>query len=116
MSEDTPFTEEKMEAIVGYCLTNQAFFMKCKDKIKSGWFTKNMTLGIIYEQLCQSYIVNKVFIKSVEEFKSESFFQEAKLQDREKYFKKIDVCVVDGTRRFNLDKIEKELTAFMRVY
>jgi replicative DNA helicase len=110
-----PFTEEFLEAIVGHCLTNQRFFVKCHNKLKGSWFTKNILLGNVFDQLCRSYKDNDIFIKSIEEFKGEVFFLEQKDREKEIYYNLIDRCVYQASSNFSIEKIERNLTGFLRV-
>src|SRR5665213_3232917 len=116
MALDTPlpFTEEFQEAIMGHCLINQRFFVKAENKLKGSWFTKNMMIGNLFDQLCRIYKDDEMFIKSVVEFKGDIFFIEQKDQEREKYYALIDRCVYQANS-FSVEKIEKSLTGFLRV-
>jgi KaiC/GvpD/RAD55 family RecA-like ATPase len=116
MALDTPlpFTEEFQEAIMGHCLINQRFFVKAENKLKGSWFTKNMMIGNLFDQLCRIYKDDEMFIKSVVEFKGDIFFIEQKDQEREKYYALIDRCVYQANC-FSVEKIEKSLTGFLRV-
>lgn len=109
-----PFTESMLEAIVGHCLTDQSFFLKCHKKIKSQWFVKNILVGNIYDQLCRSYDTNGCYIKSPLEFKSWEFFLEQNDTELEKYYGLIDRCIYSA-QQFNMVQLERVLTGFLRV-
>lgn len=108
------FSEEFQEAILGHCLIDQRFFLKCKSKLKGSWFTKNIMIGNLFDQLVKVYTENDRFIQSIEEFKSDIFFIDQSNSDREKYFQLIDACKYQS-KAFNLANIEKQLTGFLRL-
>ncbi len=39
--EALPFSKKRQEAVLGHLMTNLQFFMLCKDRIKSEWFTQD---------------------------------------------------------------------------
>lgn len=110
-----PFNEAFHEAIIGHCINNSGFFLKCFSRLKPQWFSKNIMLGTIFSQLCKYYEFEDAFVTSVDEFKNLPFFLEQKLEDREKYYKLIDKCSLLSARNFDLDSIERQLTGFLRV-
>ena len=112
---ELPFTEEWQEAIIGNCIVNAKFFMKCYGKLKPGWFTKNLKLGTLYDQLCKSYELYGQFIKSVADFKNETFFLEQKRSEQEAYYQLIDRCAKLSVDLVGIDKLERNLTGFLRV-
>jgi replicative DNA helicase len=107
------FSEEFQEAIVGHCIKDFKFFLKCYGKIKATWFTKNILLGSIFDQLCKAYDHYGRHIYSVEEFKNYTFFMEQEESQRQKYYHTIVICEV-SSRNFDLAKIERQLTGFLR--
>ena len=113
MSQDYPFTLEQQEAVIGHCLTNKSFFLKCKGKLKPSWFSKDIILSTIFDQLCKSFEKYNEFIQSSEEFKQEDFFQELDVKERTIYFNTIDRCQ-GRLNQFNLNRLERELTGFLR--
>jgi len=50
-----PFNETFQEAVIGHCLVDSRFFLRCKDRLKGSWFTKGARLGIIFDQLVKGY-------------------------------------------------------------
>ena len=112
--KELPFTEEWQEAIIGHCITNPNFFSKCKGKLQPNWFSKNILLATIYDQLVKSFDLNGVCVKSPISFKGEMFFNEQKHADREKFWNLIDRCVYQAGN-VELEKLEKNLTGFLRV-
>lgn len=109
-----PFTEEMQEAIVGYSLTDVDFFIKCNKRLRGNWFTKNINLGVIFDQLKFYYAKHREFIRSIDEFKAEPFFLEQKNSDKHKFYTLIDRSVA-SSRNFNLQNVERKLTGFMRL-
>lgn len=109
-----PFNEAFQEAVVGHCLTDSKFFVKCSGRLQPQWFSKNFMLGTLFSQLCILYKHDGIFITSVEEFKNHGFFLEQLPPDREKYYNLIGRCVL-SSKNFSVDKIEQELTGFLRV-
>lgn len=109
-----PFNEQFQEAVVGHCLTNLRFFMKCKDKLRSQWFSRNIMLGTIFSQLQRLYEADGSFITSIEEFKNSSFFLELSNDERDKYYHLIAICQLSADN-FDLNKIERQLTGFLRI-
>lgn len=109
-----PFNEQFQEAILGHCLTNIRFFMKCKDKIRPQWFSRNIMIGTLFSQLQREYLGSGQFITSIDEFKNGSFFLEVTTEERDKYYHLIAVCQASA-RNFDLPKIERQLTGFLRV-
>lgn len=109
-----PFNEQFQEAIVGHCLTNVRFFMKCKDKLRPQWFSRNIMLGTIFSQLCRAYDQDDAFITSIDEFKNVAFFLELKNDERDKYYHLIEVAMLTS-KNFELAKIERQLTGFLRI-
>lgn len=78
------------------------------------WFTKNLMLGAIFSQLCKGYEHYKRHIYSVDEFKNYSFFLEQTSEDLIKYHQLITRCLLSA-KNFDMEKIEKQLTGFLRV-
>ena len=118
MSEENalPFTEEFQEAILGHCLTDQKFFIKASERLKGSWFTKNVLIGNLFDQLCRCYKEDGMYIKSIVEFKGDIFFLEQKEKDKQKYYELIDICAYQrAAKEFSIDKIERNLTGFLRV-
>jgi replicative DNA helicase len=109
-----PFTEEWQEAIIGHCITNPNFFSKCNGKLQPNWFSKNILLGTIYDQLVKSHELNGVCVKSAVSFKGEMFFNEQKHAEREKFWNLIDKCVYQAGN-VELEKLERNLTGFLRI-
>lgn len=110
-----PFTESFQEAIIGYCITDVNFFMKCYEKIRPQWFTRNAMLADIFEQLSKSYKNNGKFIASIEEFMNEDFFLELSSEDKNKYYNLLQRCIFTRSgKEFDLEKLKKQLTGFLR--
>lgn len=116
MSEEKalPFNQEFQEAIIGHCFENASFFSKCRGKLRPQWFTKNLMLGTIFAQLVRVYEAEGSAITSVDEFKNCEFFLEQMPDEREKYYKLIDLCQLSA-KNFSIDKITRQLTGFLRV-
>lgn len=110
-----PFSESQQGAIVGHCLTNYKFFLKAHTKLRGTWFTKNPLHGVIFDLLCKVYKTDGVFIKSIEEFKSDFFFLDQTPFEKKKYYDAIDLCIFQAKDLFTLDKLERSLTAFLRL-
>jgi replicative DNA helicase len=113
MELSLPLSESEQESIIGHCLTDFNFFLKCKKNLKKNWFTINPLLGVVFEQLCKIHTRDNLYIKSIKEFKEEFFFKELTPQDRTKYFNLIDRCI-HSSGEFGLEKIKKKLTGFIR--
>jgi hypothetical protein len=107
-------SESEQEAVLGHALTDYNFFLKSKKNLKKTWFTHNPTVGVVFDQLCKIYDRDKIYIKSVMEFKQDFFFQSLTLQDQKKYYDLIDRCI-HSSKEFGIDRLKKKLTGFMRV-
>lgn len=113
VDKSLPFNEEFQEALVGHCLQNQDFFIKCYNKLKAEWFTRNILVGAIYSQLCTFYKLHDSFIQSVQEFKNFDFFLYQMPEERDKYYALLERCLL-SSRNFDITKIQKQLTGFLR--
>lgn len=113
-AEALPFNEEFQEAIIGHCIKDAKFFLKCSSKLQAEWFTKNYFLGAIFQQMCSYYKADSKTIQSSDELKNFSFFLEQTLTEKEKYYNLIERCKISAGN-FNLERIEKQLTAFLRI-
>ena len=109
-----PFTSVQQEAIVGHCLTDSIFFIKCKERIKPTWFTYSPMVSTVYDQLIKFYDSHNRPITSPEELVGESFFLEQTLADQEKYRNTVMTCLA-STRHFQKDILKRYLTGFIRI-
>jgi replicative DNA helicase len=107
-------SESEQESVLGWCLAEYNFFLKCKKNIKKTYFTYNPIVGVIFDQLCKMHDRDSLFIKSIAEFKQDHFFNSLTLQDQKKYYDLIDRCI-HSSKEFGLERLRKKLTGFMRV-
>jgi DnaB-like helicase C terminal domain len=111
-----PGNEEFQKALIGHCLNDPRFFMQCYGKIKAQWFTQNIMLANVFEQMVKSFDTHGVVPKSIGELMNEPFFLEQDVNSREKYKTLLGVCsyFATGNRSFSLDKIKKTLTDWLQ--
>lgn len=112
-----PFNEEFQQSIIGHCINDYRFFMQCKDKLKPQWFTKNIMLANIFEQMVESFNVHGTAPRSVAEVMNEPFFLEQNALEKEKYKQLMELCTyyAGSHKAFNLEKVKKQLTGFVRL-
>jgi hypothetical protein len=112
-----PFNEEFQQSIVGHCINDYRFFYQCKDKLKPQWFTKNLMVANIFEQMVNSYDIHGVAPRSTGEIMNEPFFLSQKESEKDKYRQMIELCSYFATsnKAFNLEKVKKQLTGFIRL-
>lgn len=109
-----PFSEAQQEAIVGWCLLDSVFFIKCQERIKPTWFTYNSLVATVFDQLVKFYQSHGRYIKSPDELMGEPFFLEQSLTDKEKFKTTIGHCML-STRKFDIETLKKYLTGFIRL-
>ena len=110
-----PFSETQQEAIVGYCLLYPLFFMKCYRMIKPTWFTYNPRVSVIFDQLCKFYERENRHVRAPSELPDEAFFVEMSIDEQNKYRTLMTRCMVSANESTDLPRMEKYLTAFIRV-
>jgi replicative DNA helicase len=113
MELSLPLSESEQEAVVGHCLTDFKFFLKCKKNLKKTWFTINPLIGVLFEQIVKVHNRDNLFIKSIKEFKEEFFFKELAPQERTRYYNLIDRCI-HSCGEFTLERTKRKLTGFIR--
>lgn len=113
MELSLPLSESEQEAVIGHCLTDFNFFLKCKKNLKKTWFTINPLLGVLFEQIVKIHNRDNLYIKSIKEFKEDFFFMELTAQERGRYYLLIDRCLLSA-KDYHLDRTRKKLTGFMR--
>lgn len=112
-----PFNEEFQQAIIGHCLNDYRFFLQCHDKLKPQWFTRNIMLANIFEQMVMSYDAHQVAPRSIGEVMNEPFFLEQRSDEKEKYKNLMELCSWNATshKAFNLNKVKQQLTGWIRL-
>lgn len=116
VQRELPFSETWQCAIVGHCIVNPRFFMKCYGKLQPQWFTKNPLLMNLFNELCKNYKSTGMFAESVDAFKGVSFFREQKPQQKIEYHNLIDACVyLTGDKGISVERLERDLTGFLRI-
>lgn len=100
-------------AIIGYCLTTEDFFYKCKQYINPSWF-EDVFLANIFEQLVIFFDKYKILPKSEHELFSEPFFRGQSLADGKKYYEAVELAKA-YSKNFTLEVLRNHLTNFVRV-
>jgi replicative DNA helicase len=108
-----PYNEHFQEAMIGHCILDHRFFLRCHEKIKGSWFNK-IILANIFDQLCIYYKAYGKSCKSKEELVNQQFFLDN--NDYTEYCNTIARCVykTGGHDGFDLDVMKKQLTGFVR--
>ena len=116
-SNDTAFdfSESFQEAIIGYCIHDLDFFKKASTKLKPSYFSANPKLATIFEQLVKAKEIYGEAIVSTAELKDRTYFRELKNEEKVDYFNTIDRCVGVTLNNYSLNKIEQDLTGFLRM-
>lgn len=116
MSDDVGLnsTETGQEAIIGHCVANSDFFKQCSTKLKAEWFTANVRLSTLFNQLIAANRKYNEPINNVEEFKNLQYFRELDPKERDLFYSLIDRCLYSSTLH-SLEKTRKDLTGFLRM-
>lgn len=108
------FSESFQESIIGHCMTDTDFLRKCINKISPRWFTHNVMLGDVFEELCKYYKKSGNNVKSAAELREMEFFTEQDTKTKEKYILLIDRCY-EARKNFDINNVKAKLTGFIRV-
>lgn len=103
------FTDSQQDAIVGWMLTENTFFIKCMAQIESKYFTSVLNQSIF--EVCSDFYSEYNRIPSVEEVKGQ--FNLRNHQDFRKYHDAVDLCMTTRGQH-GLDAISRNMTGWMR--
>ena len=106
--------DKEQEALLGHCITDYKFFLKCKGKIKSNWFSGDGEKAFIFDVLVEIYNRDGFFIKSVDEFKADDIFRYRSQGSKVIKSGIIDRCIF-SSGEFDAARIRRKLTGWMRV-
>lgn len=107
------FSMGQQSAVVGHCIINEEFFLKCKSKIKPEWLTGDLYIAHIFKELIKFYDTYKMMPKSDAELLDEAFFKTQKPQDFEKYKTSIQLAL-QYSQSFSLDILRPKIADFIR--
>lgn len=107
------FSMGQQSAMVGHCIINEEFFLKCKSKIKPEWLTGDLYVAHIFKELVKFYETYKMMPRSDAELLDEAFFKTQKPQDFEKYKNSIQLCL-QYSQSFSLDILRPKIADFIR--
>lgn len=107
------FSIGQQSAMVGHCLTNEEFFIKCKAKIKPEWLTGDLYVAHVFQELIKFYENYKMMPRSAPELLDEAFFKTQKPIDLEKYKSTVTVCL-SYAQNFSLEILRPKITDFIR--
>lgn len=100
-------------ATIGYAMTVEDFFYKCRQHLNPNWF-EDVYLSNIFNELVGFYNRYNFLPRSEHELFSEPFFRALPLSEGEKYYQTIALCKT-YTSHFTLEVIRQHLTRFVRV-
>jgi replicative DNA helicase len=108
------FSDSFQEAVVGWCLINERFFVNCKNKIKPEWLTAKALVRDIFDQLIKFYNEHGKIPQSRREFLERPHFKSQDAATLQAYSDHLQLCEHSRTLH-SLDIIKKDLTGFIRV-
>lgn len=101
-------------ALVGHCLLEEVFFLKCLQYIKPEWLSSDIIAAHIYKQIVQFYQEHKRIPQSGEELLAEPFFTSQKSEDYQKY-RAVLMAAMEQTANHPLDVLRPKLTSFVKL-
>lgn len=111
--EPLPFSEKKQDAILGYLLTHEQFFLQAKSKILPEWFIDSWNARI-WKMALAFYARLRRVPRSMDEFEgSTEFMAVPDNAERNRLMKKINLCRAAQTD-FGLDDLRESLTEWMQ--
>lgn len=110
-SDTLPFSPSKQEAVLGHLLTNEKFFLQCKDKILPQWFAEPFC-QVIWKTAKLYYDANHRFPHHMDVFEHPAIQSEA-MERRNKLKLKIETAV-HNTTLYAIEQINSELTEWLK--
>lgn len=107
------FSLGQQSAMVGHCLMNEEFFLKCKTRVKPEWLTADLYVAHIYKELVKFYETYKMMPRSSPELLDEAFFKTQNQNDKIKYDSTVTACL-SYAQNFSLEILRPKITDFIR--
>jgi hypothetical protein len=112
VAEPLPFSDLKQQAVLGYLLQDESFFLQSWSKIKETWFSDPLCANIWKARIAYQRHW-RMCPKSINDFIGSPFFQTYDNALRNKLEKVIKLAI-NASREFNLTALRGEMTLWLQ--